>query len=295
MYKFFILGLFTLSSLFATLAAQDENTKSQLAKRLQGFIEAVNKGDAQALSSFWTQDAQFTNPTTGEVLKGKEEIAQYLQQREQEILERHLQFSFKPVNTTFPASDKAVVEGIVEITDKGVLIQRNARKVELVKQQGEWYINNVREIEVAPPPPVFSNLKDLEWMIGTWKDKDQDVTITSTVKWDKFKNFIIQNFKMDVYGVEAMEGIQIIGWDPVDETIRSWVYDSDGGFGEGTWSKKDKDWSVAMDYVLSDGNEGKATNIYSNINGKSYSYSSVDRSINDEALDNINPVTVEKE
>ena len=33
-------------------------------------------------------------------------------------------------------------------------------------------------------------------------------------------------------------GMQIIGWDPVAKQIHSWVFDSDGGYGEGTWTHK---------------------------------------------------------
>ena len=44
--------------------------------------------------------------------------------------------------------------------------------------------------------------------------------------------------------MDDLEGTQVIGWDPAAGTIRSWMFDSDGGFGEGTWSKKDNSWIV---------------------------------------------------
>ena len=30
---------------------------------------------------------------------------------------------------------------------------------------------------------------------------------------------------------------QRIGWDPAAKQIRSWEFDSEGGFGEGTWGE----------------------------------------------------------
>jgi len=41
-----------------------------------------------------------------------------------------------------------------------------------------------------------------------------------------------------------MAGMQIIGWGPAAKQMRSWVFDSDGGFGTVIWSKKDKSHKV---------------------------------------------------
>lgn len=296
MHRLLIAGVLCfLSTLTLLFGIESEDTKKQVEKRLQEFIEAVNLHKTESFPIFWTQDAVLINPTTSEIYKGKDEINDYLQKRNQEIQKRELNFTFTPSNIIFPEPNQAIVEGVVEIKDKGQLLQRDVRKIKLVNQNGQWFIKELREIEAPPAPPVFSHLKELDWLIGNWKDIDEDVTITFSAKWDKFKNFIIQTFKMETYGLEAMEGTQIIGWDPVEKKIRSWVYDSDGGFGEGIWNKKNDDWQVTIDYVLSDGSEGTATNIYSNIRDKSYQYSSIDRILDGEALDNIPPVTVKKE
>lgn len=296
MFKIFMSSLLCFYCLSISIAADEPNdVKEQVKKRLQEFTENVNQNKVDALPTFWTENARLIKPTTGEMLKGKEEIGKYLQQRAQEIKERNLKFNFRAEKVTFPAPNKAIVEGVIEITDKDGLIQRNARKIDLMNQNGKWYIDELREIEVAPPPPVFAHLKELEWLIGSWKDQDEDVSITFSTKWDKFKNFLIQHYKMEIYDLEVLEGVQIIGWNPLRERIQSWVFDSDGGYGTGVWFKKDKDWIVTMHYVLSDGNQGTATNIYSNINNRSYTYSSINRNINAEPLDDIKPVTVMKE
>lgn len=286
-------GIFsTAATLFGI---EPEESKIQIEKRMQEFIETINQHHGESLSNFWTEEASLSNPATGETYKGKKEISDYLQQRNQEIQQRNLSFTFKPEKIDFPNPDQAIVQGVIEIKDKDQLLQRNVRKIGLIKQNGQWYINEVREVESAPPPPVFRHLKELEWLIGNWKDADQDVSIKFSTKWDKFKNFIIQRFEMETYGVEALEGIQIIGWDPIEKNIRSWVFDSDGGFGEGFWAKKNGNWEVDLDYVLSDGSEGSATNIYSEINDRSYRYQSINRDIDGEPLDDIQPITVKKE
>lgn len=294
MHKFFKVSIFCLLSVSAAVFGKEE-PEQFIQKRLQDFTAAINQHKVEALPTFWTQDASLVNPTTSEAYKGKKEITEYLQKRSQEIAQRKLSFAFTPSKITFPSQNQAVVEGVVEIKAHGQLIQRYVRRIELINQSGQWYINDVREIEAMPAPPVFSHLKELEWLIGNWKDSDQDVTITFSAKWDKFKNFIFQEFKMQIYGQQIIEGMQIIGWDPIEKRIYSWTYDSDGGFGQGVWTKKNDSWQVSLKYTFSDGSVGEATNIYSHINAQSYRYSSIDRSIDGEPIDNISPITVQKE
>lgn len=296
MHKIIQIGVFCMLCAITTLfAAEPQNASEQIKKRLQEFNDAVTQNRADALAGFWTEDASLINPVTGEAYKGKAQITDYLKKRNQEIQERKLSFALTPININFPSPQQATVQAVVEVKQNGELLKRNARKIGFVQQNGQWLINDVREVEAAPPPPVYNHLKDLEWLIGTWKDTDQDVSITFSAKWDKFKNFIVQNFRVDTYGLEEMEGIQIIGWDPLENNIRSWVYDSDGGFGEGTWTKNDNGWQVALNYILSNGSEGTATNVFTDITDRTYRYSSINRTVNGEALDNIQPVTVKKE
>ncbi len=291
-----MIGILGFLCLFGNLSSLEQNASDkQLSDRLQNIIQAMNQGKLNDFVSYFTEDAEVTNPATGEAVSGREEISQFFRPRMQEIQTRGLKFVFKPSKTEFTGDDQATVQGVVELFDKGALIQRNAREAQLVKKNGEWYIHSIRDIEVAPAPQVYAHLKELEWMIGNWEDKDENVDITFKTEWDRFKNFIMQRFNMKVYGVTAMEGIQIVGWDPVEKKIRSWIYDSDGGFGAGFWSQEGNNWRVRMNYTLSDGTQGTMTNVYTKVNGKSYKFSSVDRKIGDKALPNIEPITVSKE
>lgn len=291
MFKHLILGMFCFGALFGA----EQGSKGQVVDKLQSLTKAVNQGNTQILPGFWTEDATFMNPHTGEVLRGKKEISPYLLLRVKEINTRKLNFNFTPGKIEFPDKDRAVVEGISEITNKGALLQRNARQIVLVRKNGDWLISSIKEIEVPPAPPLFENLKELDWLVGDWKDVDENVDISFKTKWDAFKNFLIQQFKMKIYGNLVMEGLQIIGWDPVEKKIRSWVYDSDGGVGTGLWTRKGDVWSVKMDYVLSDGTKGSATNIYTKQNNSKYQYSSIDRKIGEESIPSIEPVTVVRE
>jgi len=140
----------------------------------------------------------------------------------------------------------------------------------------------------------FEHLKELEWFVGDWVDKTDDMVFSSIWRWDFNKNFLIQDFNMKGDGQEELKGQQIVGWDPRDGSVRSWIFDSDGGFGECSWIKEDKSWYAKTLFVLADGRVASATHIYTKIDDKNYTFSSVGRDINGEVLPDIGPFTAVK-
>ena len=87
--------------------------------------------------------------------------------------------------------------------------------------------------------------------------------------------------------MDDLEGTQIVGWDPAAGTIRSWMFDSDGGFGEGVWSKKGNSWIVKFSQVLPDGRKASATNIYTIVDDNTFTWKSVGREVDGEFLPNV--------
>ena len=62
----------------------------------------------------------------------------------------------------------------------------------------------------------------------------------TSYRWTDNHRFILGQFTVQIGGKPAMTGSQRIGWDPLKKTIRSWVFDSEGGFAEGLWSRERK-------------------------------------------------------
>ncbi len=274
-------------------AAAGDDEKGSITTRLEDFSKTFNEGDINKISPFFSQDPEIQDPKSGKLIEGKEAVNAFLKRRVDEMKERHLKYSFTPMSIDIKDSNNALLKGSVEITDKGALIFKNARRIELIKENGNWVLDSVKDIEVAPAPPT--HLKELEWLVGNWKDKDENVTINFSTEWGLSNNFILQKFDMLVYDVPTLQGLQVIGWDPIENKIRSAVYDSDGGVGTGVWTKNGDTWSVAMNYILPDGKKGSATNNYTKINDESYKFSSTDRRVNGVSLPNVEPTTVVKE
>lgn len=140
----------------------------------------------------------------------------------------------------------------------------------------------------------YEDLKSLSWLIGDWVDDDTSSEITRKVTWDDHKNFIIEKFTYYVPNQADLKGQQIIGWDASQDRIRSWVFDSDGGTGEGYWNNEGDYWTLDLTYTLPDGSKASAVYVYTDINHKSYVLQSTGRIVGGEILPNLDPVNVTK-
>ena len=192
---------------------------------------------------------------------------------------------------TFPSPQEAVVKGVFRLSFKNERPTfESAFRAELIKADGQWKFTTIRQINLEGVSTQYDHLKELSWLIGDWIDQDQDVTIALHNAWSMQQNFIVQRFVMYVYDTQVLEGEQVIGWDPIQKEIRSWIFDSDGGFGEGKWFKQNGSYRVKMSYALGDGSKASAVHIYTPINAESYTFSSESRDINGMIQPNIAPI-----
>lgn len=150
----------------------------------------------------------------------------------------------------------------------------------------------VNEKVVNATASNYEHLKELGWLVGSWIDQDENIVVTSDWKWAMNKNFLIQNFSMKVLDHDELQGRQIIGWDPVNARLHSWIFDSDGGFGESDWSKDGDSWFASTVYTLSDGRKASATHIYTKVGDNSYTFASQNRDVDGKVLPNIGPFKI---
>jgi hypothetical protein len=143
-----------------------------------------------------------------------------------------------------------------------------------------------------PAGQPASPLQDLAWLVGEWGDTGPDTAISTTIRWTKNKTFLSYSFKASAPGMDDLEGTQVIGWDPAAGTIRSWMFDSDGGFGEGTWTKKGNRWIIKFKQVMPDGRKASATNIYTVVDANTITWQSIGREVDGKFLENVGPIQI---
>ena len=147
----------------------------------------------------------------------------------------------------------------------------------MIKQQGEWKIASGREVEDDDSLSPHDRLKPLAWLVGDWVDEGSDAVIQISCKWSDDKNYLLVDFNAKVQGKPALKSSQRIGWDPLTEKIKSWVFDSDGGHGEGIWSQVENRWVIKSTAVLPDGQTGSATIVLEPQDKDSYLMKGFDR------------------
>ena len=161
-----------------------------------------------------------------------------------------------------------------------------------IKQGGKWLLDRVTEKDVAVDRSNYKHLKDLEWLIGDWVDRDGAVKVATTFSWTRNRNFITRFFDISVEGRTDMAGLQIIGWDPALKQIQSWAFDSEGGHTFGVWTKRGDRWSIASRGTLPDGGKASSVNVITPLDDDQYKWRSISRMANGKMLPNIDEVVI---
>lgn len=257
----------------------------------QEYIKAFEKGDAKALAGFWTEGGEF-NTADGDTIRGRAAIekgyAELFARKEPRKIE------LEPTSIRFPSADTAVLEGTVRRKNaEGELISSSFTHTLLVREGGQWKLALVKETErdVAND----DSLKDLDWLIGTWVAGGKEKEVVTTYEWDDNKAWIRGKFTVKEGGKVVETGAQWIGKDNAQGIIRGWVFQSDGGFGESTWTRDGKQWTVEAAGVLPDGREMNATNIYVRTGPDAWTFQSTNRTLAGVALPNTEPIKVTRQ
>jgi uncharacterized protein (TIGR02246 family) len=266
---------------------EDTSDENAIRATVESYIAAYNRGDAKAVAAHWSDSGEWISPS-GERFQGKRIIEKELTTLFAENKGVHIEVIRPAIRVVSP--DAAVEEGVVRVVRPGEPPSDSTYLAIHVKKDGRWKLDTVRETEVPETTAAGSPLQDLAWLVGEWTDESPDAMGSGVVTWTKNKAFLNYSFKVSAPGMDDLEGTQVVGWDPAAGTIRSWMFDSDGGFGEGVWSKKGNSWVVKFSQVLPDGRKASATNIYTLVDGDTFTWKSVGRRLDGEFLPNVDEV-----
>jgi uncharacterized protein (TIGR02246 family) len=275
-----------------SLAADKSHVRSDEAavrKALESYVEAYNRGDVAAMASQWARDGEFVSPS-GERFKGRDKIRAALQTFFAE--NKGIQANLAVLDVEFGKSGRATAKGVAVIQRSGQEADEIALVAACVRERGEWKLASVEEDETPVPVSTMAQLAQLEWLIGDWVDQDEQAAVETAFRWNKDYSFISGSFQVDVEGRVDVEGTQVIGWDPVEKKIRSWIFDSKGGFGQGEWTGEGNRWTVRVHSVLATGQKASAINIYTFVDPNTFTWQSVGRELDGVPLPNMPAVTV---
>jgi uncharacterized protein (TIGR02246 family) len=260
----------------------DSSDKEAIAKNSEAFVEAFAKGDATALASFWTEDADVTG-ATGVRLKGREAIEKALKGIFAE--NKGVQLRIESDSLRFLTPDVAIEDGTsYSVPSDGAPPTRVRYTIVHVKKDGKWYLNSMRNAPYVPPSN-HEHLRGLEWVVGNWSAESETGEAEHlSLSWSEGQNFIVGTFKASVKGVSVGEATHWVGWDPRTKQIRSWIFDAAGGFGEGEWIKEGDKWVVKTTSVQQDGKPASMTIHLGPVGADTIRLQATNRKVNGETL-----------
>lgn len=250
------------------------------------YVRDYNKADSKALAALFTEDAEFVEDD-GYRFDGRKLIAERLDEAFAASPGAKMAIEVEAIRLLSP--DVAKEEGRTIVTPaKGGAALHRRYTVLFVKREGHWLISSVRE---EPDPMLTSHdrLQILAWMVGDWLDEGADSVVRVNCQWSEDRNFLIRTFKVKHQGKEVMTVTQRIGWDPAARQIRSWEFDSEGGFGEGKWGQEGDRWVIKHTATRPDGTAVSATNIMLRARPDMVRWTSTDRLVGHEAIPDEEP------
>jgi uncharacterized protein (TIGR02246 family) len=250
---------------------------------MKEFVAAFQKGDAAAAAAFMTVEAEIITDE-GDALKGRDAI--------QKAYAEHFTKTSRPKVTLaidsvrFTSRDTAIEDGEMTVIHDGESPQKHRYQILYAREDGKWLISLIKEW-----PPIESPLSELEWLIGTWSAKRADAEVRNTYEWFGNKSFI----KVDITVREkdkSLSAMQLIGIDPVTGGIRTWTFEHDGGYGEGSCLQDGPRWVFENRTTLADGSILEATNILVPVDRNTITWQPINLTIEGEQFGDLPPVKI---
>ena len=220
-------------------------------------VKAFNAGDAAALSGMFLDGGELVDEA-GTVHAGRQAITSlfdgFFKKFPKAVLE------MQPTSARLVGDALVVEEGDRRITTAEGAASAQVRYVVVRSKQGaRWPIASYHEFADDPLPTPREMLQSAAWLVGNWVDEGSSGRTAVTFRWSDDGNFLLGDYEITGPDQEASRSTQRIGWDPVTGRLRSWTFDSDGGFSVGEWEATADGWTVKSEATMPDGTLGSAT------------------------------------
>lgn len=271
-------------------AQQPEAVELEIRQWLRSYAETYNGGDAEAVAKRWKVDAVSVQEETGERTEGRESLTNEFARFFADYPDAHLSGVLEHIKAI--GNDAALVEGRVSLLLGEESATETLFTAVLEREGGEWLIASSHERDVPQPASPYDALRELEWLVGAWRDETEGARATSTVGWSPNEAFLIRSYEAEFADGESFSGTQIFGWDPMTQEIRTWTFNSDGTFGDGVVSRSGEDWMVKLNQVQIDGRLATGVTVITLLDEDTLQVQKIAESIDGEPLPVSEPIIV---
>ena len=259
----------------------------------QAFVDAYAKRDSAAIGEMFTTDAEFLDEF-GELTQGREAIVTVFNNVFRNSQTANIdEIAIKRIRKI---TDRVVMEeGVIFATESSDHMRTQSRYVALhtLGDDGQWRINSLKNLP-ASNVGRKEQLEQLSWLTGSWVNEDDHSVVHTTCQWSDDGNYLLRRFTVQTREGNEMSGVQRIGWDPARKKIRSWTFDSHGGFFSGLWTKHDKQWLLNSAGVTADGETVTATSVYTLHDAEMVTWQYRSLIVAGDVRENMEPITMVK-
>jgi uncharacterized protein (TIGR02246 family) len=253
----------------------------------EAFGQAFQKGDAGAIAALFTEEGEAIG-VEGETIQGRKAIQEHYASRFAEGAGDRFTTTIESIRPIAPGIVR--VQGRSQITPSGGGPPVHGRFTVIeVKREERWLAASVRELP-GSELSHYEHLKELEWLVGDWVEESESAVVVSSVGWADNRSFLLRSFEVRVTGKPALTGTQRIGWDPLTKQIKSWVFDSQGGYGDGLWMRSGNQWVIKATGVRADGRTATATQVLTYLNNETLRWKSIDRTLGSEIRGDVDEI-----
>lgn len=251
------------------LHAGSDDVAAEIRGMFAAYLRDFNRHDSVAVAAHWADAGESVDLASGDVTAGRDAVRDVFTALFAADADATIDIdvaSVRPVR-----HDVAVVDGQTRLgfTDGGSAASRFSAVV--VKQDGRWLVESLRESPVPGAETAAATarpLDELAWLLGAWEDVGEGVTASTQCFWSAGRAFIVRSHAvrperapesrptagdtripglLPAADADSRELTEIIGWDPEQQAVRSWIFTSTGRFAEATWTKAGDDWTVRVE------------------------------------------------
>src|SRR5262249_49252700 len=254
----------------------DKEVEAAISESARRFVAAYNRHDSRAIAAGFTTTAEFVTED-GMAIQGRDAIERHFVAVFSAAPKAQLELKLESVPLV--KSDVAVEEGRVELTAApGAAVETSRYVAVHINLEGKWLLARARDFPAEPEiQSNYEHLRELEWLVGEWIQEDEASLIATSCKWGDHKNFLLQEFTIRIGTLDPITGSTRIGWDPQTQQMKSWTFDSHGGYSEALWTHGDKRWVLKARGVTRSGRTFSGTSIVREVDAGTMSWESHDR------------------
>lgn len=233
----------------AGMANPTTDTTTDVESRVASYVAAFNRRDIAAVAEHWSERGEYVL-SGGAPIIGREAIASALEK----MLTTEDKFQLTVSGQKFRAvsGDVVIEEGIATLVSEAHGTESASYLAVHTKRDGNWYRDTVREVAISQSSSM-PDPQSLKSLLGEWNYESDSLKMTVTSDWKYENRFIKRAFWLQDSNGQTVMATEFIGWDPAAKLLRSWSFDSQGGFERAVWHRDGDRWLIKADAVLPNG------------------------------------------